>query len=133
MGCRSDYMEPTDREKESVLVTNLLVYLLTELKKPIPPLVAAASKQFYGNIDTVDHDVKLLCSTVKSLSDRQMKKYVHDGSNPKARKLADWWDKHQEADRKRAENEAEMKKRQKLRQSAASKLSPAERKAVGLK
>lgn len=132
MPCKCDYLEPTEREIESVQVASLLVYLLTELKKPVPPLVLAASKQLYGNVATVDNDTDLLCSTLKSLSKQKMKTIVYDGSKPKARKLAEWWDKHQEADRKREEALKEIKKINRLRASAKKKLSPAERAAIGI-
>jgi hypothetical protein len=51
-------------------------------------------------------------------------------------KVRDWWEAHKELDRKRrAKEDAERKKREaanKLRQDALAKLTPAEKKALGL-
>lgn len=46
--------------------------------------------------------------------------------------LESWWDAHKEADRKRRETEAFNKRRDALRQSAITKMTPDERRALGL-
>lgn len=133
MGCRSEHMEPQAREKESVVVCKLLTYLLPQAKIPIAPQgmaipdeVKAAANNIYGDQGKLDEHTALLCSVLGSLSPTQMKKLVYDGSNPMARKLADWWENHQKVDADRKENELKQMEQVLLVASAFSKLSDKE-------
>lgn len=47
-------------------------------------------------------------------------------------RLEKWWDEHKEEDRRRRKAEAEKRERERLREEALSKLTPAERSALGL-
>lgn len=132
MGCRSDYMEPNERESESVLVCQLTKYLFTALGVVVPPHVMS-SDYYYGSLATLDTDTAVLCSTIQELNKEQLDRIVYDGHNADARKLAAWWDQHQEADRKREEKEKEEKARNKTIERALKKLTLAEREALGFK
>lgn len=90
MGCRSDYMEPTAREIENKLVIELLDYVCPKmnLTKPYPK-------------NNVDEATARLCEICTKMGNVEVERIMYDGRNPMARKLADWWDCHQEADRKR--------------------------------
>lgn len=132
MGCRSDYMEPTARENESILVCGLIKYLFGEINKPIPSHVEEAAKAVYGKVETLDADTALLCDTLQNLPKKVAQTVVYDGSKKNARRLADWWEAHQEADRKREAAKKELAKRKKLAAAAKKKLSPAERNALGI-
>jgi len=109
MGCRSDYMEPSQREKESKLVCTLLKYLLHSMGQSVPARITKAAEETYGEVFHLDQDTDLLCSLCKEMSDEQAAKHLYDGRNAEARRLADWWDHHQEADRKREEVEAKSR------------------------
>lgn len=47
--------------------------------------------------------------------------------------VREWWAEHKEFDRKRREKEAERKRLAQIRQDALAKLSPEERKVLGIK
>lgn len=126
MGCRSDYMEPTDREKESVLVCNLLIFAFKGLKKKIPADVTAASKEQYGDLNRLDEHTALLCQTCGDMSHADSERIIYDAHSEQSRKLAEWWDRHQAADKARIAEERANKKKQALVKSAKSKLTQAE-------
>lgn len=122
MPCRCDYMEPTEREVEHKLVHNLIFYVVESLH---------LDRTDFG--DDVDQDTKTLCSLIKAMNKKQLDTIVYDGRNPQARKLADWWDKHQEADKLREAAEKHQARLRFLRETALAKLSREERQALGIK
>ena len=130
MGCRSDYMEPNEREKESVLVCHLLIFAFTELKRKIPQDVVSAAMATYGDVVRLDEHTALLCDTCANMSVRYCERIIYNGRSPDSRRLADWWDRHQEADKKRIDEEMGKKKNEVLVKSAKSKLSLEELEAL---
>jgi DNA-directed RNA polymerase specialized sigma24 family protein len=72
--------------------------------------------------DQLDIATRLLCLACHLLDNYG---YFNYGSVDK--ELSDWWKNHQEDDRKRAKKEKEE-----LKQNALKKLTPKERKALGL-
>jgi len=131
MPCRSDYLEPNDREKESKLVARLLVYLYGELNESLPPAVHSASVAIYGSESRVDEFTAMLCDRVKNLTAKQQQAILYDGRKKKARELANWYDAHKQADNRRLAAERLTKRRNKLRQQALAKLTTAEKRALG--
>ena len=101
-------MEPTALELESSRVARLLIYVYSQLNTEPPEelpfnlddLVKAG--QSYGlPPQYLDIAVKELCLLRRSFTKRQENTILYDGRNPQARELADWWDKHEEADNQR--------------------------------
>ena len=124
--------EPNERDKESQLVCKLLVYLYEQTGKcPYRPDVAQA-KASIPYEQSLDQNTARLCSKIKELTSEQLDRIVYDGRSAPARRLADWWDKHQEQDRKREAREAEQRYQQGLRKQGLAKLTNDERKALGL-
>lgn len=39
-----------------------------------------------------------LCALIKGMTEEELNKFVYDGRSPTARRLANWWDDHQEKD-----------------------------------
>lgn len=112
MPCRSDHMEPTLREKESVRVLGFL--------KELGQKVGQYDKT-YGEVEKLDiHTAKLceLCQTI------EVKDYSLE--------LQIWWRDHQEADKKRIKEEYETEKNRGQREKALAKLTSYERKLLGL-
>lgn len=131
MGCYNDYQEPNEREKQSSLINRLLVKLYRELGKPVSKELLETAKLPYGNVDTLDEDTDDLCSLIKSFTPKQQKLYL-DWNVKKWRTLAAWWEHHQEADKERIRDERREKREEALRKKGLSKLTLAERRALGL-
>ena len=132
MPCNSDYMDPTVRESNSREVAILLVYVSGALEINCDPRVVQAANHLYGNTDLLDQMTADLCTLCNGLSEEEADKVIYDGRNYQARRLANWWDAHQEADRKRLEKE-DAERRQKLAKEAVlAKLSPEDREILGL-
>ena len=111
MPCRSDYMEPTLREKESIKVLNLL----TEVGK------FTGDVPYYGWVSALDTHTAILCEFCQN---NDVTKYSLE--------LQIWWRDHQEADRKRLEREMQEQKEGKERDAALAKLTDYERGLLGL-
>ena len=122
MPCRCDYMEPTAREIEHKLVHNLIFYVVESLH---------LDRTDFGN--NVDQDTKTLCSLIKAMNKKQLDTIVYNGRNAQARKLADWWDKHQEYDKLREAAELHQKHLIMVKERALKKLTKEERQALGIK
>ncbi len=129
MPCISDFPEPTTRQVHLQETAQLLVWVLPLLAKNIPANVAAQARNEYANDDTL---VPMLCEIVRNLSPTGKRDLVYDAHNKMSRRLATWWENHEEADRKRTASEKKDAKTKALRESALSKLSAAERDALGL-
>ena len=127
MGCRSDYMEATAQEVESKHVCTLLVYVLEALGKEVPVAIVKGATEYYGDTAALDANTALLCGTINGFTKKEQDRILYNGKSPAARKLADWWENHQEVDRKRLAQEAQDKKNKRLKAKALAKLTPAER------
>lgn len=132
MPCRSDYLEPNNAETDSKLVCELIVFVLTKLgrTKEIPAWAPVGAKNIYGDTAKLNEGVVLLCSLCSKMTKKQQDSIIYDGRDATSRKLAAWWDEHQEADRIRLNKEADAKKQAALVKSAKAKLSPEEIKAL---
>lgn len=75
----------------------------------------------------LDTATDLLCGLCKKLEKSKI------GKKLMTRELAKWWQAHQEADRIREESERMRRERETTRQRALAKLSPAERRILGIR
>ena len=128
MPCNCDHLEATAHERESKRVCALLSHFMSEP----PQWVVDAGGDYYGlTYRGEGHDVHeataLLCDLCNTLDEA----VIYDGKDPMARKLADWWDAHKEADEKRRMTEEVAAERERQRKSGLSKLTPGEAKALG--
>lgn len=98
MPCNSDHMEPTGKEIYLRHTAHRFMTLQRALGYFVSPTVVAASRNPYCKEDYTAE----LCTLIKSLTPEQEAAFVYDGRSPDARALADWWDKHKEADAKKA-------------------------------
>jgi len=115
-------MEPRAREIESRLVCELLVAFHP---RPTDWMLAAAD-HIYGNESKLDTATAMLCRLCEELDDE----VIYNGRDSMARKLADWWDNHQEADKDRRAEEARLKRVKELQASAMAKLTKEEIEAL---
>ncbi len=121
--CRSDYMEPSETEREHSNVR----YLLEELEtgELTPKYNDGMHPDIYNhynksNID-LDKDTDTLCSKLQKVD---VTKYSLE--------MQVWWRDHQRADKKRLEEELREQKTKKLRLRAIAKLTPYEQKLLGI-
>jgi hypothetical protein len=75
--------------------------------EPVPAGWRKAAKDCYGQGGLkIDDAVARLCGTIHSFGKNEMNTIVYDGRNPKARRLADWYERHCKADAKRAKKKS---------------------------
>ena len=117
MPCRSDYMEPTDRERESVRVCKHLQHLSRVLQQPLPGDVRVGVQTMYGNVDQLDAHTALLCELM-GLHEEVITKRVVELKKLEDLSLLEWWVRHQEADRKREARERQIERKQALEKRA---------------
>lgn len=132
MPCDSSYMERSGREKALHRTAQLYVYVLKLLGKPVPERVQHGAKDYYGH-DKQGKEVDCvadLCKTINEMSPESRDKIIYNARDKMARKLADWWEEHQEADRQREARVRAKAAKRKLKNSALSKLTPEEREAL---
>lgn len=103
MPCSSDYLDPTGRERELQRAAKLLVFVYEQLDIKPPDYAVEDAKNPYCHRDT---SVIALCQILHAMREDQIDAIVYNGRVKESRDLADWWDAHQEADRKREEVEA---------------------------
>ena len=107
MPCNSDHMEPSTHEKESKRVALCLGYALTMLGRPSSDRLDAAADSCYGDVKFLNYMTHSLCELCKEMSPHQQRDIIYNGRDPASRRLADWWDEHQDADTARIAKEQE--------------------------
>lgn len=125
MPCRTE--EPTATEEYNQRTAQLAVYVLEQLSMFIPNDVSMAADAVFCSIDFTPS----LCDLLKNMSRKQMTEIVYNAHSKQSRALADWWEQHQEADRRNAQRDADEKKRKELQAQALKKLTDQERAALG--
>jgi hypothetical protein len=129
MGCNSDYLEPTYREAELQRAAGLLVFVTKSLgNKPEDWMKNEAGNLYASD----DRSVTELCAVLKAMSKEDLERIVYDAKNKTARDLADWWETHQAADTAREAKEKAAAKAEAIRKKAVAKLTPKERKVLGV-
>lgn len=132
MPCNSDYLGPNAKEKNKNEVAKHLVYVLSEQKQHIPDEYKQAAGNIYGQGIDLDEAVRDLCSIIQLMDKKELDEIVYNGRSRESRKLADWWDEHKKADEGRVKLELKAIKDEKIKQKALEKLTPYERKLLGL-
>lgn len=128
MPCNSQYLEANAREVESRKVAELLVFVLDEYYSEEIPRFVTGALGYYGDPENLDALTEMLCARCQTMDES----FIYDGRKMQNRRLADWWDRHQEWDRIREAEEKEKLDREGVRKKALKKLTKAEREALGL-
>lgn len=121
MPCNSDYMEPTTKEKQ----ISEVLYFLQEVSGPPRPL----PRNRYNHPDVpgvirAHHEDRYVAALCRFLEGADVTKYSLE--------LQIWWRDHKAADEVRRRAKQDEGRRRELREQARTKLTPEERKAVGL-
>lgn len=128
MPCNSDHLEPSRYELESKRAAQCFVYLESKMGRLPTKWIEESANNIYGSPNRINELTVELCNLCKKAPDS----IIYNGKDPKARKLADWWDEHQEVDRRRIEKEKEDAYKQRIKEKAIAKLSDEEQKILTL-
>jgi hypothetical protein len=130
MPCRSDYMEPTGKERRLQETAQLLIYVRKNTKTgvKVDGKLQRAANDIYCTKDYVPE----LCETLRSLPTEDFERVVYNARDPMSRKLADWWEEHEAADQKRIEAEAQKMREEVIRIQAIAKLTDEEKRILGI-
>ena len=101
MPCNCDYLNPSESEHNSRTAAQLIVYVMGCLELKVPAWIRSTAKEYYGNVSKLDELVVTLCDYCSNMTDKQEDQIIYNGRNKTARELADWWEEHQKADKKR--------------------------------
>lgn len=131
MPCKSDYLAPRDKEKAMQDAARYQVIVRTRLGLPVPAWLKREAKNIYA---CDERNVTGLCALLKAMSKSERDKLLYsDARDAQMRDIAAWWEAHVKADRARATRERNKAKREEIKKEALAKLTPAEKKALGLK
>lgn len=122
MPCSSEYLEPNQRERESVRVLEFLREIRGQEFDHDEPHTDVYG--VYGNPLTLDKDTAELCAWLRKITSQDVKLYSLE--------LQLWWQRHQKADKKRAEREKLQRRLAAVKEAAKKKLTDEERRALGL-
>ncbi|MGB5811743.1 MAG: hypothetical protein WBG86_14495 [Polyangiales bacterium] len=102
MPCDASHMEPTALEREAKLLGELIVDVSNILGGRAPDWASEGARDQYGHgvLERIDQATKMLCKLMPNVPDA----ILYDGRSRRSRRLADWWDTHQEEDRRKLEN-----------------------------
>lgn len=129
MPCRSDYMDPSPREVYNQKTARLILWLVRKKVATVLSthrLIDDAHNIYCGADYTPD-----LCEVLKSLTKEERTKLFNEEEKIAA-ELKLWWLDHLEGEERRAKEDSDKDKIEKLKKSALKKLTKEERKALGL-
>ena len=100
MPCNSDYLEQNDREAELQRTAKLYAYALKACGEKVPKEVKKAAADYYCRVDYVA-ELCTFIGDIRAIRNRDYEHVVYNAKDRTSRDLADWWEDHQKADRKR--------------------------------
>jgi hypothetical protein len=129
MPCNCDHLEPTARERAFQKAAKLLLLVNNYFGWSTTTQHRLDVENQYCSHDYVEE----LCTVMQNLDERQRDGLLYsDARNKPRRELATWWEDHQEEDRQRVQRELDAAQKKKDKEAAIAKLTPYERKLLGL-
>lgn len=129
MPCNCDHLEPTARERAFQKAAKLLLLVNNYFNWASTARLREDVENSYCGHDYVEE----LCTVMQNLDERRRDRLLYgDPKNRPRRELASWWEDHQEEDRKRLERELSAAREKQEKAAAIAKLTPYERKLLGL-
>jgi hypothetical protein len=89
----------SNNEKESRKVSELILIFNKKMGIVSDYQIEKWSESFYEN--HCDIVVPMLCEKINSLSEQELDRVVYNGRDKESRRLADWFDYHNEFDKNR--------------------------------
>jgi hypothetical protein len=106
-------MEPTHKERLLRETAIFYAYALDALGEEVPDTVYQAASDQYCRVDFVPD----LCKLIRNMTEDERDRIVYNPRSKISRGFADWWEEHEEADRKRiAQEQAELSKQDRYEQ-----------------
>lgn len=91
---------PTDEEmrrwKYHRSVADHIIYICEKMGRKAPEAVVQVSKNIYSETDLT----RTLCEMLRAMNHEEMEGIVYNARDRRSRELANWWEDHQELDRK---------------------------------
>jgi len=131
MPCNCDHLKQDGLEQYIETTAGLVKFV----KKSLGLIITKEESEldtYYPNRDKGDFITERLCTLIKEMTPDQREVILWNAKNKTSRMLANWWDDHQAADRKRIYEEQAKQREETLKKSALKKLTKAEKKALGL-
>jgi hypothetical protein len=126
---RCEEFEPSERQREIARAAKLAVWVCEMTGKECDPdVINAANHRYPEECDTVAY----LCGLIKKLTKKQFKEIVYNAKPKESRRLADWWEDHQEKDKRREIEEDKERRRLAVINKALNKLTPKEKELLGI-
>lgn len=127
-----EYIEPSEDQEESRLICQHIEYVYEYIQYPMPNWVHDAARDEFGDVGRLKQAKNMLVKCLKNLFEDDLEALVYDAHKWDSRKLADWWEKYLEQEKREdAEREQEQKDAL-LRESALKKLTPDEIDALSI-
>ncbi len=133
MPCNGEYLEPTEPERQRRMAAEMLLWLLEQLGMPQPKWVVDESNNIYARDRRL---IPQLCKLIGMMvidKPVRFQELIYNARDRMSRRLADFWDDHQEMDAERIRREKEEKDLRACREAALCKLTDEEIEALGLK
>lgn len=104
MPCDSSHLHPTEREQESRDVAQFIDYVIGtgEFEGWYNPVEVSkyigVGDEAYGDVNLLDEMTAFLCSLCNHMNEPMKDRIIYNGREKIARRLADWWEKHEKVD-----------------------------------
>jgi hypothetical protein len=136
MPCRGpEPVTPTQKGVESRRTCQMLVYILEMFDQHIEDWITEGAKEdeYCWYPEYLDEATRMTCEWCKhAIETGQEDTVIFDAHSRKARRLADWWEEHQELDKKREKAKKAKAKKARAKKKAMSKLTKKDKEALGL-
>jgi hypothetical protein len=100
----SDGVPPSCGESHDT--AKLIQYVAEQMGFELPVWIIDAARSAYGDHMRNGDLTEILCGTIRGMTPEQENRIVYNGRDPMSRRLADWWERHEEIDRQRLVAEA---------------------------
>jgi hypothetical protein len=124
-------MEQDKLEQHIQHTAQLVKFVKSKLKVPLTKEEKELDT-YYPDRRKADFITSTLCSLIKGMTSDQQEQILWDAKNATSRKLADWWDEHLKADRKRIYEEMRIQREAQIKKDVMKKLTKKEKKILGL-
>ena len=104
MPCDSGPSGRSEREAAIREAAQLYRYACRKIPRECPAWVLKEADDYYTSDDR-DKIIPMLCALIRGLNEDQLNRIVYNARDADSRRLADWWERHLEIDRRREEKE----------------------------